>query len=116
MAQRPNTLDLHPLVKLFPEMTEVEYVQLKEDIRQNEVRLPVVLLDGKILDGRHRARACRELGIEYPTVEATGDPAAIVAGLNLHRRHLAPRSPPRRSRWGRFPGWASSPTCARRRP
>jgi ParB-like chromosome segregation protein Spo0J len=81
---------LHPLTARLPSMSPEEYARLKEDIRTHGVRLPVVTLEHQILDGRHRAQACRELGIACPTVEAAGDPAALVASLNLHRRHLAP--------------------------
>lgn len=48
-------------------------------------RAPVSVL----LDGRHRLKACQELGIEPATREYTGnDPAGFVVSLNLHRRHL----------------------------
>ena len=52
---------------------------------------PVELLDGKIIDGRNRYRACEQLGIEVRTVKVnTEDPAAYVISRNLHRLHLSP--------------------------
>jgi hypothetical protein len=46
-------------------------------------------LDGAILDGRHRYRACCELGIE-PSSRSflSGDPIKFVIDANLKRRHL----------------------------
>lgn len=47
------------------------------------------LLEFSIIDGRHRWRACSELGIECETMEYTDDdPFGFVVSLNLHRRHL----------------------------
>lgn len=47
------------------------------------------LLEFSIIDGRHRWRACSELGIECETTEYTDDdPLGFVVSLNLHRRHL----------------------------
>ena len=90
MIDEEHNTHLHPLAALFPEMNDLEFTQLKDDIRRHGVRLPAITLGGLILDGRHRVRACRELGIPCPTIEATGDPIDIVVGLNLRRRHLAP--------------------------
>jgi hypothetical protein len=67
-----------------------DYESLKEDIRAHGQREPVTLLDGRVLDGRNRYRACRELGLVPLTREAPGgvDPVAFVVSLNLYRRHL----------------------------
>src|SRR5262245_14678431 len=82
---------VHPLAGLLPAMTTDEYDRLKEDIRKNGVQVPVVVLNDQILDGRHRAGICDELGIDYPVRLLDGaDPAAVVASLNLHRRNLRP--------------------------
>lgn len=54
----------HPLADLFPPMTDEEYQALKEDIARNGHQLPIVLYEGMVLDGCHRLRACKELGIE----------------------------------------------------
>jgi len=91
--QQPNRADIHPAAILLPDPTTEEYERLKEDIRQNGLRLPVVLTpDGRILDGRTRVRACAELGIPYITRDATMDemldPVAFVLSMNAARRHL----------------------------
>ena len=80
----------HPVAMLFPELPAADYVVLKEDIRQHGVKVPIVVHGGQILDGRHRYRACRELGIRCLMVEWNGhDPWLEVQSRNLVRRHLA---------------------------
>jgi hypothetical protein len=55
----------HPDADCIPTMNSDEYEALKEDIRRNNVREPVTVVDqGEALDGRHRIRAARELGID----------------------------------------------------
>lgn len=84
-------LPLHPACARLPAMTDEEYQLLKYDIRAHGLREPVCIYQEQILDGRHRYRACRELGIEPHLVEwdGPGSPIALVLSLNLHRRHLS---------------------------
>lgn len=67
--------------------------ELKEDIQAHGVIVPVLTYRGEIIDGRHRWRACMELGIPCPTEEWTpatgGSVGQVVASLNLRRRHLS---------------------------
>jgi len=80
---------IHPAAELFPAMTDAEYASLREDIRANGLIEPLKLSKGLLLDGRNRARACEELGIEPKTEEVNGvSPIAYVIAANLHRRHL----------------------------
>jgi phage N-6-adenine-methyltransferase len=82
-------MNFHQYANLFPMLSGDALEGLKADIEQHGVRDPVVLLNGEILDGRNRYTCARELGIEFPTVEYTGDdPLAFVISHNLHRRHL----------------------------
>jgi len=88
-----STLKLHPLAKALPEMSAEEYEKLKRSTEANGLREPVVLWEGKILDGRHRYRACRDLGVDLKTrpFKGTWDKAVqLVLDTNLHRRHLKP--------------------------
>jgi hypothetical protein len=51
----------------------------------------VELLDGKVIDGRRRLRACEIAGVTPQTkAVSVSDPVAYVLSLNLHRRHLTP--------------------------
>jgi hypothetical protein len=80
----------HEAAALFPPMSKREFEALVVDIKENGQREPIITLDGKILDGRHRWRACEQLGMPAETMEwqGKGSPIAFVASMNLHRRHL----------------------------
>lgn len=83
--------ELHPLCTLFPRLDGNEFNALKEDIKQNGLRQPIVLKEGMILDGGNRYRACVDAGIEPEFVEFDGDNiVSFVLSANLHRRHMTP--------------------------
>jgi hypothetical protein len=70
-------------------MEGAEFSALVEDIRAHGLIQPLVMYQGKILDGRNRARACDEVGIKPKTTDYRGsDPLGYVLSLNLSRRHL----------------------------
>lgn len=80
---------VHPLANLFPPHTDAKQAELTDDIRKRGQRRRAVLYDGKILDGRGRAKACDQLGVDLETEDYTGDdPLGEVLSLNLHRRDL----------------------------
>jgi hypothetical protein len=85
-----RTLKHHPLAELLPPMTEREYQNLKADMQANGLREPVTLYNDRILDGRSRYRACRELGIEpkFSEWDGRGSPLQFIMSMNLQRRHL----------------------------
>jgi ParB-like chromosome segregation protein Spo0J len=83
----------HPACLLLPEMGEAEYRELVEDIRQHGQQQNIIVDEhGVILDGRHRWRACQELGIQPWLTRRPGlsevEKVALVMCLNIHRRHL----------------------------
>lgn len=81
----------HALANAFPLITGAEFDELVEDIKVNGILQPVVIHEGKILDGRNRWRACQQLGIPHTEVKYKGsDPAAFVWGINAVRRQLTP--------------------------
>lgn len=85
------TYELHPLCTLFPRLSGAEFDALRDDIKENGLRQPIVLHEGMILDGGNRYRACIEAGIE-PTFERFGGGSLVsfVLSANLHRRHMSP--------------------------
>ena len=78
---------------LLPKLTEPEFQELKESIRKDGLHYTLAInKGGVILDGHHRLRACRELGIE-PKVEVKVFENVLlekkfVIESNLKRRHL----------------------------
>lgn len=82
-------LDDHPLAAVFPLMDDDELAALADDIEANGLRDPIWLLDGQILDGRNRYRACTARDIDHRVEHYRGkDPLGFVVSKNLHRRHL----------------------------
>ncbi|MBX9676310.1 MAG: ParB N-terminal domain-containing protein [Methylotenera sp.] len=88
----PTELKIHPIANLFPEMSESQFEELKQDIAQNGLQMPILMYGGKVVDGRHRLRACSALGIipKFAELEAANDKSVeqSVISINLHRRHL----------------------------
>jgi hypothetical protein len=84
-----TSLEFHPLADLFPEIDGDQFAALVEDIREHGLHEPIVLHQGKILDGRHRYRAGIAAGKELRFETYDGDdPLGYVISLNLKRRHL----------------------------
>lgn len=85
------SFESHPLADLLPEMSSDDFSALVASIRENGQRVPIVMYEGKVLDGRHRVRACADLGIDPVCETYDGDnPASHVLALNVSRRHLSP--------------------------
>jgi ParB family chromosome partitioning protein len=81
----------HPIAAIFPLLPEQELESLAQDVKIRGVEIPIVLYEGKILDGRNRYRAAMRVGAHFTTNYYTGDsPVEYVLSLNLHRRHLSP--------------------------
>ncbi len=85
-------MEFHEVTNLFPVMQDEEFKALVEDVRQNGLLEPIWTYQGKIIDGRNRYNACKELGIEpkYREWDGNGSLVQFVVSLNLHRRHLTP--------------------------
>lgn len=90
-------MEFHPLCKEMPELSPEQYADLKRDILANGLASKIVVLDGMILDGRNRYRACTEIGISPKFIEwgeivkngYRGSPLSYVISSNVHRRHLS---------------------------
>jgi ParB-like chromosome segregation protein Spo0J len=64
---------------------------LSDDIKVHGQHEPIVLFEGKVLDGRRRLAACIRAKVEpkFRHFKGTDEEAlAFVVGANLHRRHL----------------------------
>jgi ParB-like chromosome segregation protein Spo0J len=85
-----GSFEIHPLAELFPPMSDEQYQALKADIAENGQHEDIMIWQGMLIDGRHRLRACLELGIQPDTAELDDscDPYIYVITHNLHRRHL----------------------------
>jgi ParB-like nuclease domain len=87
---------IHPLAQLFPDLSPDEFEKLKGDIHKNGQIEPIWLNDNcdVVLDGRHRLRACKELGIKpwiaFHQLLEKGrvTEAEFIWSRNVLRRHL----------------------------
>jgi hypothetical protein len=87
-------LPFHEAADIFPLLDDAspEFKALVADIDERGQLEPITLLDGKVLDGRNRMRACAETGrkpitVDFSDANATS-PLAFVLSKNLYRRHL----------------------------
>ncbi|MEK6280287.1 MAG: hypothetical protein AABN95_08010 [Acidobacteriota bacterium] len=80
----------HPLSSVLPMMGQMEIREMAADMQANGLRSEIVLLDGKILDGRNRYRACKIGGItpRFRDFNGEGDPLSFIVSANVKRRHL----------------------------
>ena len=80
--------------QVMPKLTAEEYAELKADIEQRGVMVPIEFDEaGNVLDGYHRLQICEELGIkDYPKVIRAGmteaEKLTHARKLNIARRHL----------------------------
>lgn len=86
-------MKIHPLACNIPEQSEEEYQALLESIRKCGQLRPILVYQDQVLDGRHRLRACKQLGIEpkFQIFTENGSTAIdIVVAENIARRNLNP--------------------------
>jgi hypothetical protein len=84
-----KTLSFHRYANYFPLMDGKEFKEFAADIKKNGLLEPIDRLDGQILEGRNRYRACLKMLVVPRFVEYTGnDPLGYVISKNLRRRHL----------------------------
>lgn len=82
----------HPAADLFPMMPESELRELADNIKARGLIEPIVILDGQILDGRNRAKACDMVGVEPRELIYSDErsPVEYVMAANKLRRHMTP--------------------------
>lgn len=86
----PAAYEIHEYSLIFPSISGPEFDELVESIRRHGQLVPITLYQGRIVDGRHRYRACLLLGLE-PVVEEYRGAVPIldwVVATNSTRRHL----------------------------
>lgn len=69
----PNKYERHPASTLFPTMSGTELDALVEDIKKNGLLEPIILHQGKVLDGRNRLLACERAKVKPKFVDCDGD-------------------------------------------
>ena len=91
MDTRGNSVwyPISPLALAFPEMPDSDFLALKRDIRENGLIDPIDVLDQQVEDGRHRQRACKQLGIDpkYNFLPVGTDPLKHIVSKNKQIRH-----------------------------
>lgn len=70
--------EFHPACLVFPPLVTAEFESLVADIAAHGLIHPIVMLDGKVLDGRNRLLACRQAGVQprFTQWRGTGSPLA----------------------------------------
>lgn len=85
-----DQLKPHELTHLFPQL-EDSYQRLKDNIAQNGLLVPIVVIGSEILDGRDRNRACAETNREARYIqlppEAEACAITLICSLNAQREH-----------------------------
>ena len=66
---------------IFPEAKTEDFNRLRDDIRDNgfDVKQPITIYQGEIIDGWNRQRACDELGINPVYTTFSGDDSEAIA-------------------------------------
>jgi hypothetical protein len=92
-----SLLQTHPVAAAFPPLGGAAFDALLEDMAERGQRLPIVLYDGKIWDGRARHAACTELGLKPWLVPLRRkSPVELYIRLNYERAG-EPNSPTRKA-------------------
>jgi len=84
-------IQAHEYADIFPMMDGTDFDNLKKDLTDNgfDKTRPIILHEGKILDGRNRFKACNEVNIKPSFEKFEGeDSLGFVISTNLNRRHL----------------------------
>lgn len=84
-------IPVHPVAALFPMMEGDAFSDLLEDIKAHGQQIPCIVLNGVLIDGRNRWRACRKLNKEPRTEPYSGLENHVgdyILSLNIARRHL----------------------------
>ena len=83
---------IHPACEIFPDLRGEEFDALVADIKKKGLILPIILINGVLIDGKNRYRACLKLNIApvFMTYRGSLSPIDLVTSLNAIRRHSNP--------------------------
>ncbi len=91
VSQKPTAWVLDPVCEAFPPYEHDQYQALKASISRNGLQEPIWVWNDRVMDGRHRLKACQELGIE-PVVKLLScdyeQAVSAVFAANINRRQL----------------------------
>lgn len=86
-----ENFQIHPLAKKFPLMKGAAFDDLVVSIEQRGLLEPIVMLNGQVVDGRNRLRACIQANVEpkFSEYSHIGIPVEeFIWTVNVDRRHL----------------------------
>lgn len=91
-----DEVEIHELAHLTPTMTDARFKALKSSIAELGQKLPIIMYRGKCIDGRHRVKVFRELGLtEIDAINENSqmsieDIKEVVLNGYEQRRHQTP--------------------------
>lgn len=92
LAKNTSEYEPHPLADFVPgRLSDPEFDTLCDRIRAVGLLEPIALYEGKILDGRQRYRACRQVGIAPKFIEFKGsetEAEEFVMDKNMRRKSI----------------------------
>jgi hypothetical protein len=89
-----SNLGFHELANMMSMIEGRAFEDLKIDIGKNGIKVPIVLFQGRILDGRNRYTAAKEIGYlfadkDFETFTGTyAEAEAYVISINMMRRQM----------------------------
>lgn len=84
-------MNTHKISQMFPPMSEGVFESLKQSIKDNGLRDPIILFQNAILDGVHRHKACTQLKVKPRFTQFQGteiEAKEYAFEVNFFRRHL----------------------------
>ena len=80
----------HELSVAWPAMSDSDFQALEDSITNIGVQMPIVIFEGKVIDGWNRYRAATALGMDCPSIpfDESIDPVEFVKAMNDARRHI----------------------------
>tara|TARA_R110000822_G_scaffold38988_1_gene107520 strand:- start:3244 stop:4428 length:1185 start_codon:yes stop_codon:yes gene_type:complete len=84
-------IEFHEIANIFALIEGKDFEDICKSVAEIGVKEPIIIYDGKILDGRNRYRAAIKMGVPFQTVLFNGTPEEAITEVwwrNRTRRHL----------------------------